>query len=217
MDTADETPSLLNLARAAQNGEDRALEHLLIAVHPAIRRYLGRRLGDLGDLINDLVQETLVRIAAGISGCKAESEEQLIAWCLTVARNQGIDWLRSVRSDPVHHARSLSTRSATWWNGSDCESNEAPTSTFAALLAILRESEEILPEETRDLLYLRLAENSSWEQVGNTLDIPAGAAKRRFQRGQHRLRGEVIRRIEKLPAAEREPLMARIRRFGVSP
>lgn len=212
--TATDRPDLLGLAGQARVGSRAALERLLAALHPVLHRYYIRSLGDEGDVASDLAQEALVRIARGIGGCHAEGEGQIIAWALRIARNLEIDWLRSVHSEPTYRARSLPIDAHALGVAPPAE-EPARTPALGVLFALLEDAEGSLPESTRDLLYLRLTEHASWEQVGKAMGIPATAAKRRFQRSQHRIRSEILRRVRHLPAETREIVLAQIRDFGV--
>jgi len=62
-DPADFAPERV---RAAQNGDERALNNLLNALEPILRGYFIKRIGR-GPDVDDLVQNTLLRVHKGIS------------------------------------------------------------------------------------------------------------------------------------------------------
>lgn len=197
-------------ARRAARGDDLAMEEFLTRIHPILARYLLRYLGDEGDVASDLAQEALVRIASSLCQSRAQTQEQLIAWCLVIARNVSIDFLRASQREPSHHGSTLD-------GGHPLVGGETamvPAPEFSVLFGLLRDAEAEVSDDSRRILYLRLVENASWAAVGEELGIAESAAKRRFQRAQRRIRREVLIRVNQLGTSLRQRVLDRIRRFG---
>jgi RNA polymerase sigma factor (sigma-70 family) len=88
------------LVEAKRFGEsaDVALEDLLTDLCEPVRRFAVFRLRyheDPGDMAEDVVQETLIRVAKAIRTCNAASDAQILAWVRTIARNAMTDMYRS--------------------------------------------------------------------------------------------------------------------------
>jgi RNA polymerase sigma-70 factor, ECF subfamily len=78
--------------RAAMAGDDGAFERLVRAYATPVWRYLRRLVGD-GALAEDLAQETFLRVHHRLSGFSFSSK--FSTWVFAIARNAGIDALRS--------------------------------------------------------------------------------------------------------------------------
>jgi len=204
-------PSLLALVRDAGSGDPKALEQFLTEVHPILLRYAVRVLGDGRDLPADIGQEALIRIAEGLHQVRAESDAQVIAWCLTIARHLCIDWIRRLRREPSYVG--ASTPEHTDQHVDDADSS--PTMTLQYVFDLLRFCEAELPTETRTILYLRLVEGASWADTAHELGLPVTAAKRRFQRAQQSLVRRMLKRADALPDPIRQSVLDRIRDLGV--
>lgn len=206
-------PPLVALARAAAAGNRDALEHFLTEVHPILRRYASRVLGEDRDLPSDVAQEALVRISIGLPQARAETEEQILAWCLTIVRHLAIDWLRRLRLEPSHGAVSGVGDAPAHLGG---EGNIPPAPETVQLFRILSICEAELPLETRSILYLRLVEGAPWAELARELGVPMTAAKRRYQRAQRSLYQRVLQRVASLSEPFRDTILDQIRGFGVS-
>ena len=209
----DENP-LIGLLHRARAGDSEAREELVMEMEPAVRPFLERRLrGDPEGMVTaeDLTQETLIRAVQGLSGCRADTDRQLLSWCLSIARNQLVDYLRTRRRclALLEHALDLELRSARaaleeWTRGQEDEPSEGRE----ILLRLLVRVYEDLASGTRHLLWLRLVGSAPWQEVASELGTTADGAKRRYQRAQGALRRAAVRRIDALPAAERMAVLA---------
>ncbi len=79
------------VARRAQQGDRAALEALVERHQPAIARLLWRFVRTRADL-DDLVQETFLRMVRGLGSWKAE--QPFAHWLLRIATNVGRDYFR---------------------------------------------------------------------------------------------------------------------------
>lgn len=203
---------LVALVRAATRGDTRSLEALLARVHPMLRRYAATTVGTHHDMASDIAQESLVRIVRGIHQLRADNESQIVAWCLAITRNLCIDWLRHLAIEPTHNA---SSSNFAYEAVPERRSDSAEESPRQMLFALVSACERELPDITRSILYLRLVEGAPWKEIGHSLELPATAAKRRFQRAQTTLLRSVMRSIERCGVPHREALLDQLRHFGV--
>jgi RNA polymerase sigma-70 factor (ECF subfamily) len=78
-------------ASRAREGDGRAMEELVLRHHAAVARLLWRFVRSQADL-DDLVQETFLRMVRGLPGWKAE--QPFARWLLRIATNTGRDYFR---------------------------------------------------------------------------------------------------------------------------
>lgn len=84
--------------RAAREGDGSALDRVLRAMRPVLLRYAARRVRRAGgstDLAEDIVQDTLIRVATSVGRCTAETPGGLFAWALAIARRAILELHRS--------------------------------------------------------------------------------------------------------------------------
>lgn len=206
----------MDLSRQAQAGSAGALNDLLSALQGPLYRYLLRRLRaapDAGDLACDLCQDSLIRAAASIRGCTFSSDERLVAWVLTIARNVMLDHLRRAHRRAEVRAEQYWARVAAPGLLPGAEADPPRLlETFAA--EVLADVNEV----TAELLRLRLVGGRSWKQVADVLGITETAAKRRFQRAQATLRRQILARVDALPSdARRAALLSRLSGMASQP
>lgn len=195
--------ALVRLSTAARSGCGQALEHLLVEVHVHVARCCRTWLSRIGQgAVEEVAQEALVRIAGGLGAYRAENDEDLLAWCRTVARHAAFDRLRS-------HQREWDVRVfAEELDQVECEIPEPENTTaVSVLLQALDEALAAEPELVHSLLWHRLVQRDGWEEAAGALDLTPASAKRRFQRTTARLRRAVLaaltRRSPDDPRAER--------------
>lgn len=211
---------LAKVAISAADGDGDALEVLLRELHPLLRRFFTRRFKnepDLSDVVDDLAQQTLFRIARGITDCTAHDEPGVLAWTLAIARNCAMDYLRGVREE-----RSLRCffsdleAAASWSSVQDWDMQDAEASPgLQVLQGLIQQAQDSLPERTQRLLWLRLVEHAPWADVAAEFGTEYRAAQRRYQRAQKALRTGVLCLSADLPARERELVLTHLGGFGV--
>jgi RNA polymerase sigma factor (sigma-70 family) len=221
MDESVGPDHLIGLMRRAVAGDNVALEDLLARLYTPISRFLRRRFG--GDphaesWIDDLTQETLLRVIRFLGDCSATSNGQLMAWVLVIARRVSIDWLRSPDMRKGKSFISMEGDELAGHASSEAWDPPADRSNLLlkdVLLSTLAASHDVLPEPTQRLIWLHVILGASWPEIGQAMHMTAYAAKRRWQRAQNRLRKEIIRRIHELPEGDRAPLVPTMRRLGI--
>lgn len=205
---AGASPGLLaELAGLARAGSPAALNRLLHGIEAPVYRYLLTRLRaapDAGDLALDLRQETLIRAAASLARCTFASDARVVAWALTIARNVLLDHLRAARGRGEVRDDAGRAYAGAEWPPPDDGSPPRLLETFAA------EALAEVPEDTAELLRLRLVAGRSWKEVGEALGVAESAAKRRFQRVQAALRRRILARVDALPPDARRAATLRL-------
>lgn len=197
---------LIRLVQAAKGGCGRALECLLAEAHVHVARCCRTWLSRLGHgAAQEVMQEALLKIAGGLGACRAENDEDLLAWCRTVARHAAFDRLRS-------HQREWDVR--VFAEELDHVGFETPdpenTTPVATLLHSLDEALQAEPEMVHTLLWHRLVRGDDWETAAEALGLTPAAAKRRFQRTTARLRRNILAGLENRP---NDPIAAEARRW----
>lgn len=210
---------LVVLAANARGGDEQALERFLAEVHVHIRRYFKHWLyhrREWKETVEDLAQETLIKVARGISGCMAVTDVQLITWCCAVAANVGIDYLRVMRDEweltayreDISEIEDMDSD----WRQREIEVEPG----MGIMLHILRETQTLERDDTQQLLWHRLVLEDEWSETGWALGVPHTAAKRRFQRAQTRVRRAVLEKLIALPPGELSAVRRWMERLKVS-
>lgn len=205
-------PVLVPLLRRAASGDESSLTALLTRLHVVVSRFIRRRMNyDVAaePFVEDATIEALVKIADRYSTCRAETDAQIVAWALTIARNVSIDLLRQ---GLLHYGAAAVCIEASLTSA--VESTSEVSEATALLLQVQRDVQDLLAEDLQRLLWLHLVEGASWADVAVELNTTAAGAKRRYQRAQERMRRLMLERIHDLPAAERNLLLEYLARIG---
>ena len=136
----------------------------------ALLRYLARRFGHQG--ADDLLQETFVQALR-----KRQRMGETVsprAWLFGVARHVGISALRR---------RKVMAELPEGFAARDSEADER--------LDEMRRAIAKLPEEMRETLELRLADDLSYEEIAAVLEIPVGTVRSRLHNAVKKLREEI--------------------------
>lgn len=208
---------LVSLLRQAARGNESSLEDLLTRLHLVILRFLSRRLtvaSGAASLIDDAAIEALTRIVRAVGQCRAGTDAELISWALAVARTSAIDLLRQ---ELAHATSELDSSAEQQLSEADHSQSVGRLRSPAeqALMDLVLSVHDALPDDLQLLLWLRLVEGAPWTAVGEELGTTAEGAKRRFQRGQDKLRREVLRRIPDLEEAHRSLVRERLASLGI--
>lgn len=184
---AAEDPLLQILGRA-RDGDEASLAELLKLLLPTVRAWCLGRVRDprLRSMVDDIVQETAIRIVRHLGSCRASSSQELAAWTLSIAHRES---LRIVERGWIRCWVSLESAGAYEVQVGRADS-EAPSNN--PLADLLSDGYAALPDGTQKLLYLRIIEGWSWQEVAVEFETTASGAKRRFQRALARLRKHVL-------------------------
>ena len=136
----------------------------------ALLRYLARRFGSDG--ADDLLQETFVQALRRPR--RAGETVSPRAWLFGIARHVGISAFRRTKV-----------------MGQLPESVAAKVAQVDQRLAEMRQAIAKLPQETRETLELRLADDLSYEEIAVVLEIPVGTVRSRLHNAVKKLREEM--------------------------
>ena len=207
-----------NLSRA-RTGDEEALEALLHLLRPVLLRYARAQLfldPEAEETARDLAQEALVRIVLGLRHCRAEADNQVIAWALAIIRNLCVDYFRTAHVPTFRLSQLLDddsfVREDFLTSGAGRESPRAGPGR-RVLRRVLDEVLGTLPASALRLLKLRVEEDMTWNQIACELGLTRSAAKRRFQRMQARVRADAFLRIEGLTNRDRAAALRYLRRL----
>jgi len=160
------------LARAAAPGDRRALEELMVALHPPVLRYCRHRLSlGAGDATSaeDIAQDTLVALMRALPKADLTSGP-FLALAFTIARNKIVDTVRRNRSsriDLIPEVPDAVSRSV-------APDELAVRAEQAVMLGRLLGR---LPERHRDVLRLRLIEGHSAIETARLLGSTPGSVR----------------------------------------
>lgn len=236
------TTNWVPLLRAVQSEADdapEALESLLTELYPHVWHFLRPRLvgwRESSEVINDVTQETMVRLCMRIHQCRANTNRDISAWACTAARHTLVDLLRSPASglmaqqlaaeletdlDADDHELETGARRADNHIAAElsvsldeaCGLRPAEPAARERLLALVVQAYNAAATDTGELLWWRLVMGADWSEVGVELHTSTAGAKRRYQRALATLEREVRTLVQALPEVERGPVEALLERY----
>jgi RNA polymerase sigma factor (sigma-70 family) len=170
---ADLTPELVESLRA---GNAEAGKSLCELYHPPLMRFCYRYLATK-DEAEDVVQEVFLRVLKNDA-----LPENFRAWIYKITRNRCLDVIRKRGRRPDDQA--LPTASRLNADLSGCLTKMVRREQRAHLQRALAE----LPENQREVLHLRYAEDLSRAEIAQVLDISENLVKSRLYEGMVNLR-----------------------------
>lgn len=159
-------PSVPELVRRAQVGDNAAFEALVARLHDAVLRQIVFWVGPDHARAEDISQETWLRAHRGLRGYTGESG--FYTWVCAIARNES----RRPRKahPPVQKA--------------EAHEPQAQAEQAEQVRSVLQE----LPDEFREPLLLELWEDMSLRQIAEVLGLPEGTVKSRLHRAREKFR-----------------------------
>lgn len=162
--------------RRAQRGEERAwralIERYQHPVHALIWRLLA---GRARHRVEDLVQETFVRVLRALSGFDPRGPATLSTWMLTIAARVALNELRRPELAELPDEPPGAERT-----DADVERRQLAMAIEAAVAA--------LPDAQRAVFVLREYHELDYADVASALDIDVGTVKSRLARARAALR-----------------------------
>ena len=172
----------LTLVRA-QRGDARARRALVERYQRPVFAILSRMLhGERRDLVEDLAQDTFLRVFKALHTFDRDGSARLSTWILTIASRRAIDELRRRRPQQTsfEHAQPIA------------EPVSADTLTRRRMLAgHLREAIDGLSPALRAAFLLREYHEMSYEEISEHLEIDLGTVKSRLSRARAALRSKL--------------------------
>jgi RNA polymerase sigma-70 factor (ECF subfamily) len=167
---------------AAQAGDRQAFRTLVERYQRPVFALLSRMLLRAGreSLVEDLAQETFVRVFRGLPAFGSDGRTNLAAWILTIAARLGIDELRRQpqRTESLDQLALGVAGGAT----ADVESDRRGVAS-----AIERAVAELSPEQ-RAAFLMREVHDMAYESIAEALRVDLGTVKSRLSRARAALR-----------------------------
>lgn len=144
-----------DLIRAYQDGDDAAFESLYRRYRKPLFAYLNRMLPAQQALVDDLYQQTWVKVLANLP--RYEDKQHFISWLLRIAHNLAVDHCR--RANHAEHVESDDTipdqRSPKPWDGMHREELRAALGQAISQLPI--DQREVFLMRQRDMPFKAIA------------------------------------------------------------
>jgi RNA polymerase sigma-70 factor (ECF subfamily) len=160
------------------------LDQIAEELSPPLLRYLGRYTGDT-DLAEDLLQETLIRIARGLPSF--DGRAKLKTWAFSIATRVAADYFRQ----PAHRMRIVDVAEAP--ELPDPDPSVEQRLVVDEMSVCVRQVIDSLPEDYRAALVLHDLEDLTAAQVAEVEECSLATAKIRIHRARQRLQ-EALRR-----------------------
>ncbi len=169
-DSSFDPPDVDALARAAAAGDDAALQDLLSAVEPRVKRIVSRMLLHPQDA-EEAAQDALLAVARNIA--KFEGRSRFTTWLHAIASNSARSTYRSLK----RRAGELSAEEL------PLSVDPRTTSVIAGSRLDLLEALETLGRDRPELvepLVLRDVNELDYNEIARLLDVPLGTVKSRI-------------------------------------
>ncbi len=173
-----EEPDLDALARAAADGEAGALDDLLAAIQPRVKRIVGRMLLHPQDA-EEATQDALLAVARNIA--RFEGRSRFTTWLHAIAGNSARSTYRTLKRRAAEHSVG------------DLPTAPDPrtTSVIAGSRLDLLEALEVLAATSPELvepLVLRDVGERDYNEIARLLDLPLGTVKSRIHHARQFVR-----------------------------
>lgn len=166
--------------RRAQAGDRQAFRRLVERYQRPVFSLLGRMLrGGRESLVEDLAQETFVRVFRGLGAFGSDGRSNLGAWILTIAARLAIDELRR---QPLAHESLDRGLGVAGGAGADRQSERRGVATA------IERAVATLTAEQRAAFLLREVHEMDYESIADALGVDVGTVKSRLSRARAALR-----------------------------
>jgi RNA polymerase sigma-70 factor (ECF subfamily) len=164
----------------AQRGDRDAQAALVERYERPVFGLLSRLLGNDRPRVEDLAQETFLRVLRAIPGFDRSGEARLSTWILTIATRLALDDRRRQPQPPEETAAAGGAPSALPAPDHDVQRR--------ALAVALVEAVEALGDPFKAAFLLREVHELSYEEIAEVLKIDSGTVKSRLARARAALR-----------------------------
>jgi RNA polymerase sigma-70 factor (ECF subfamily) len=165
----------LTLARA-QRGDRAAQTALVERYQRPVFALLSRMVGARRAPVEDLAQETFLRVLRALPDFEARGPARLSTWILTIATRLALDFRRQPARRPEEAAAAGGAPSALPLPDDDAHRR--------AVAVALAEAVEALGAPFRAAFLLREVHGLSYDEISRALDIDAGTVKSRLSRAR---------------------------------
>ena len=169
--------------RRAQRGDEQAWRALIARFQPPVHALIWRLLvGRARHRVEDLVQETFVRVLRALPGFDLAGPASLSTWILTIATRLTLNELR--RPEPA----ALDVEPPAAERADQATERRRLGAAIAACIAAL-------PEPQRVVLVLREYHDLDYQDIADMLELDLGTVKSRLARARTKLRDDLLARI----------------------
>ena len=169
----------LTLRRAAR-GDERAWRDLVARYQQPIHSLIWRLLaGRARHRVEDLVQETFVRVLRALPGFDPAGPASLSTWMLTIATRLALNDLRRPEHGEIMVEPEASERTD--------ESTERKN-----LGAVIAKGVAVLPDAQRAVFVLREYHDLDYQEIADVLELDLGTVKSRLARARTALRDHLL-------------------------
>jgi len=188
------------LARQSLAGDQHAFELLVQRYSTPLFNFIYHFLDDY-DQTCDILQQVFLQLY--ISLPTLSTGEPLKAWLFQVARNRCLDELR--RKHPIHFSELETANDEDELSPLAALPDTSPLPEELAerhdLQRCLHQAIQALPPKFRDVVILRYANQLTFSEVGQILNMPEATAKTYFQRAKPLLRTALTQQLQVAPTA----------------
>ncbi|MFI3320171.1 MAG: sigma-70 family RNA polymerase sigma factor [Rikenellaceae bacterium] len=165
------------VALVLHEGDDVAFEYLFTRYRESIRRLLISRLGSSQGDVDDLMQETFIKVYINIH--RYDPNYTFGQWIYTIARNTFVDYYRKRQDDlPLDDRISIPESSAP--NPEESVINSQKKTQIEACISKLSEIQQ-------RLFRMRFFDEYSYEEIAAKLGMPLGSVKTNIHRARARM------------------------------
>lgn len=169
--------------RRAQRGDEQAWRALIARFQPPVHALIWRLLvGRARHRVEDLVQETFVRVLRALPGFDLAGSASLSTWILTIATRLTLNELR--RPEPA----ALDVEPHAVERADQATERQRLGAAIAACIAAL-------PEPQRVVLVLREYHDLDYQDIARMLDLDLGTVKSRLARARTKLRDDLVAKV----------------------
>jgi RNA polymerase sigma-70 factor, ECF subfamily len=166
--------------RRAQTGDQTAQAALIERYQRPVFALLSRMVGADPELVEDLAQETFLRVLGALAGFDPRGEARLVTWILTIAGHLAIDHLRSAGARGDASAAAGGLPAVLPRPDQDAQRRD--------LAVALSTAVDELGPRFRAAFVLREVQGLSYEEIASVLDIHIGTVKSRLSRARWALK-----------------------------
>tara|TARA_R110000824_G_scaffold401771_1_gene615568 strand:+ start:259017 stop:259592 length:576 start_codon:yes stop_codon:yes gene_type:complete len=160
-----------------------AFAHLVYRYAPKLRTYIARISGLGSEDIEDILQDSFVRIYEHLNDF--DPLLSFSSWAYRITHNQTMTFFRKRKARPEGHLKLLSDEELTSFSAStDVFADSAATYDGSKLREVLT----TLTKEYYDVLVLRYFEHKSYDEISDILSLAPGTVAVRLSRAKARIK-----------------------------
>ncbi len=157
------------LALAYIDGNNRAFDELLTRNQDKIFNYIMYVVKD-EDLANDLFQETFLKVITKLQHGQYSNTGKFSWWLTRIAHNVVIDHFRAQKSNRIVDAPKENDLS-NLRSASVLDKNREDEMTNEQILKDVKRLVEVLPEQQRDVVYMRFFQELSFKEIAELTNV----------------------------------------------